>query len=154
MMIRTTHVMRLDVFAALLDASLKTKVDMCTILVRIMQMLFRDYSKYVNLYGQLKYQKRTPKGTKKRVHIHMSECTYDYFQDMRKVFRKSISFMFAIAVEEYLDQVIEELLRQDCDKNEGNYPLKNYAILEKRIENITCWLICWGIPEDITRLYD
>ena len=153
-MIRTTCVMKLDVWAALLDASLKTKMDMCTILVRITKMLFRDYSKYVNLYGQLKYQERTPKGTKKRVHISMSECTYDYFQDMRKVFRKSISFMFAIAVEEYLDQIVEELLKQECVKPEDNYPFENYAILEKRIEDVTCWLICWGVPEDVTKLYD
>jgi hypothetical protein len=42
-------------------------------------------------------------------------CDYDYYQDMRKFFRRSISLVMAIAVYTYLAEIVEAILNKETE---------------------------------------
>jgi hypothetical protein len=87
------------------------------------------------------------------VHVTIPETIYDYFQDARKFFRRSISFCFAICVLKYLAIIIAHILAKKHDTDGDNYPHRNYAFIVKCKENITVFEIWWGVPENLEALY-
>lgn len=159
MRIDTTYIMTEDVFTRLSDASLKTGCDMIEIATNCMRMMMHNHKSYLRENGRIKYQDRIDEKTglpipKIRVKVRLLEREYDYFQDFRKVFRRSISLVMAIAVLTYLDEVIEMMMRPDYDEISDNYPYINYSIMEKCIENITTFRIWWGVPDDLRLLQE
>ncbi len=146
--------MRHDVIALLNDAARKTNLSKEIILTKALQFMLCTHRKYLRKEGRIKYQDRFDEKTglpvlKKRVKLSFWQKEYDYFQDTRKFFGRSISFVMAIAVFEYLDLVIEELGAKKIDPIGDNYPFYGYAWIEKRIENFTTFHIWWGIPEKL-----
>lgn len=85
--------------------------------------------------------------------MEIHEQEYDYFQDMRKFFRRSISLLIAIAMNTYLALLVEKILAGTFDEDRDSYPFQNYAITEKCIENITCFCVWWGLPLELETLY-
>ncbi len=159
MRIDTTYTMTEAVFTRLSDASNKTGKDMIEIATNCMRMMMRNHKAYLRKEGRIKYQDRIDEKTglpipKYRVKVRLLTREYDYFQDCRKVFRRSISLVMAIAVLTYLDKVIEMMMRPDYDEIADNYPYINYAIIEKCIENITTFRIWWGVPYDLKLLQE
>jgi hypothetical protein len=62
--------------------------------------------------------------------------------------------VLAIAVFTYLEEVVDEILTNKTNKDEDgdNYPIENYAIIEKCLNNITTFRIWWGVPLDLEEL--
>lgn len=157
MRIDTTYTMTEEVFTLLHDASLRTGKDVIDIATNCMRKMMRDYKLYLRKNGRIKYQERKDENTglpirKYRVKVSLLEREYSYFQDMRQVFRRSISLVMAIAVLTYLGEVVEMMMRPDYDENADNYPFMNYAIQEKCIKGITTFRIWWGVPDEIRLL--
>jgi len=88
--------------------------------------------------------------------VRLWEGDYYYFQDLRRICVLSISHVLAIAVFSYLHEVVDEFLTNinDEDEDGDNYPIGNYAIVEKCIKNITTFRIWWGVPPDLQELLD
>ena len=157
--IKTTYCMRKDVMALLEAAEEKTGLPKICLLVRAVRKLVKNSKRYIRFSGRIRYQKRFDEETKlpipkKRVKVRLWEGDYYYFQDLRRVCVLSISHVLAIAVFTYLNEVVDEFLTNinDEDVDGVNYPLGNYAIVEKCIENITIFSIWWGVPEDLELL--
>jgi hypothetical protein len=94
----------------------------------------------------VQYQARRPAGEWCRLHVVLRRDEYDFFIDMRKVFRMSVSLFIAMAVEQYLDEMIAGM-----DGCADNYRYRNYAMIKIPVGDITCWLLCWGIHPELTR---
>jgi hypothetical protein len=146
--IRTTYCMRTDVMALLEAAEEKTGINRIRLLVRAVQKLVKHSKQYIQFSGRIRYQKRCDEETKipipkKRVKVRLLEGEYYYFQDLRRVCVLSISHVLAIAVFAYLQEIVDEIMtnKTDEDKDADNYPLVNYAIIKKCIENITTFFI-------------
>lgn len=146
-MIETTYVMERDVWEALEDAMEKTGLGRSELLVPVMKMALQDHDEHLEAEGSIAYQERS-EGTKRRVHVKLGAMEYEFFQDMRKFFRKSISFMIAICIRRYLHIVIQNILNRLIAIHENNYPKYRYKIFKKCIENNVFWLIYWGLPPD------
>lgn len=70
------------------------------------------------------------------------------FIDLRKVCKRSVSLLVDIAIESYLSEVIEGFTGKDkCGMD--NYPYHHYVIIGETIENVVCWRIYWGFPENL-----
>ncbi len=142
-----------EVCEALTEAREKTGWEWTKLVVGVMRMMLRNHTKFTREHGRVEYQKRYDEYTgekikKQRVKVEVIEREYDYFQDMRKIFRRSISLIIAIAVTHYLPALVEKILNDDYDEEVDTYPYKNYAIIEKCIDNITTFRIWWGLPLD------
>ncbi len=159
MYIETTYVMTDEVMDMLAQAEEKTGYDQMELVALCMQLMQENHAEFVEPRGRIKYQDRLDEAglpiPKHRVHVTMLEAQYNYFQDCRKFFRRSISLCFAISVLTYLAIVVERILAENKngDITRDNYPLVNYAFIEKCKENITVFEIWWGVPENIEVLY-
>ena len=70
-------------------------------------------------------------------HIKWKEYDYEYFQDLRRLLKKSISLLLAHAVRKFLSK------KNKINRND-NYLYVNYSIIKELINNITSWRFIWG----------
>jgi hypothetical protein len=121
-------------------------------------MMRENHKEYVEMRGRIRYQDRLDEAgipiPKHRVHVTIPETIYDFFQDSRKFFRRSISLCFAICVLKYLAVIVAQILAKKNDTGAHNYPDQNYAIIKKCKENIAVFEIWWGLPLDLKVLFD
>lgn len=117
------------------------------IIKMLMQRLMRDNQKMLQSHSRIRYQERDLKENWHRLHIVMSEYEYDYFLDMRKLYKMSVSLILAFAVRHYLDEVMNILL--DKHQITDNYLFRNYLLIKKIIDGVICWQIYWGIPRKL-----
>lgn len=156
MKIETTCMMHEEAIGLLKEAEQITGKKRIELVILAMRKMLGNHAAYIRKYNRVEYQKRFDNETgerivKHRVKVRILEREYDYFQDMRKFFRRSISLIMAIAIKEYLHVIIDELLTgNNIDTN--NYTYENYALIEKCIKNITTFHIWWGIPPKLKHL--
>ena len=110
----------------------------------LMQRLMRDNHKMLQSHSRVKYQARADKEEWHRLHMVMNEYEYEYYLDMRKFFKMSVSYIFAFAVRRYLDEVMNELINGNIITD--NYRFRNYIFIKKIIDDVICWQIYWGVP--------
>ena len=70
---------------------------------------------------------------------------YEYFLDLRKILKMSVSLIVAYAVEKFLDMLMKE-------NNTDNNRYRNYIIAREVIDNIICWKLIWGFPRNLKKL--
>ncbi len=152
MMIRTSYMMTREVLLLLKEAEMKTGYAMIDLIIAVIRYAMRHHAKYEREHGRIEYQKRFDvEGVpipKFRVKIKILEREYDYFNDMRRFFRRSISHVIAIAVLEYLPALVERIEKGEYDEEVESYPYKSCAIYDKCIEEATVYHIWWGLPSD------
>ncbi len=152
LMIKTTYMMTKEVLLLLKEAEKRTGWAMIDLVIAVMRYVMRHHAKYEREHGRIAYQKRLDKDgipiPKFRVKVKMLEREYDYFNDMRRFFRRSISHVIAIAVLEYLPILVERIEKGEYDEDVDSYPYKNCAIYDKCIEEATVFHIWWGLPSD------
>ena len=90
---------------------------------------------------RVKYQARRDKAHWKKLHVVLRGDEYEYFYDLKKVFKLSVSHIIARAIDQYLDEIIE-LLNGGAD----NYHYHNYIFSTIRVHDVTCLVFYWGIP--------
>ncbi len=151
-MIKTTYMMTKEILMMLKDAEKRTGWSMVDLIIAVMRSAMRHHAKYEREHGRIAYQKRLDNEgmpiPKVRVKVKFLEREYDYFNDMRRFFRRSISHVIAIAVLEYLPELVERIESGAYDDEVDSYPYKNCAIYDKCIEEATVFHIWWGLPSD------
>lgn len=147
MIIETTihvHKSTLTVLDKISETNRRSRTFMIKLL---MQRMMRDNKKMIKSYSRIKYQKRDCKDNWHRIHLGMSEYEYEYYLDMRKFYKMSVSFILAYAVRKYINEIANELL--NGNKNTDNYLYRNYIFLRTTMNKTICWQIYWGIPQMI-----
>ncbi|TFH42224.1 MAG: hypothetical protein E4G96_03870 [Chrysiogenales bacterium] len=91
-------------------------------------------------WSRVKYQLRDKNSNWTQIHIYLSPAEYEFFLDLRKMCKSSVSRLVAIALDRYINEITEN------KKISDNYGLKNYALSRIVIHGITCWILYWGIP--------
>jgi hypothetical protein len=113
----------------------------------LMQRVMNNSQKMIKSYSRIQYQGRDVKLNWHRLHISVNEYEYEYYLDMRKFYKMSVSFILAYAVRCYLNEITNELL--DKNFSTDNYIYKNYTLMKYTIDEIICWQIYWGIHPQI-----
>ncbi len=92
------------------------------------------------LIGQtVQYQERRASTDWHIFHIRLREDMYEYWLDLRKLLKMSVSLILAYAIKKYLNRSTK---RKDAD----NYLCKNYIIAREVIDSIVVWKFYWGCP--------
>jgi hypothetical protein len=144
MIIETTVNIDERVFNDLLSASMIAGVSTRDIISSLLKRLSRDHDKIVKSWKRVRYQKRTGNDAWKCLHVLLWPDEYEFFLDLRKVCKMSVSHLVAYAVAKYLDEVINCLI-----KRPDNNRYKNYAIIRRVVDGIVCWTYYWGIPRTL-----
>jgi hypothetical protein len=114
------------------------------IIKQLMQRLMDDNQNLISLSSRIKYQERDDKANWRILHIVFNEYEYEYYLDMRKFYKMSVSLLLAYAVKQYLNEIINESL--DNKINNDNYLYRYYTFTKQKVDGIVCWQIYWGLP--------
>ncbi len=85
----------------------------------------------------VRYQEKSRSGEWHRFHIQLRPDEYEFFLDLRKLLKMSVSLILAYAVRKYLKQLIKIHVTD-------NYLHRNYTMIRELIDDIKCWKLIWG----------
>jgi len=74
--------------------------------------------------------------------LYLMEDEYEFFTDLRKFHKISVSALIAYAIKKYLNDKI-------MDGGIDNYPFKNYILSCGIKDDYVYWQIIWGYPEKV-----
>ena len=111
-----------------------------------------ENEKLFGYYSQIRYQKNDRDETWHKFHICFNTYQYEYCLDMRKLYKMSISFILAYAIENYLNELCDLLTCCKDKKYTDNYLYKNYILTNNTIDGVICWQLYWGFPQKLNSI--
>jgi len=153
MRIKTTLHLRRETETRISDAAAITGLNKSEIVVKIMRKLMRNEQAMMRLGNAVHYQAKAPGEEWCRMHLGLWAGEYESFIDTRKLFKWSVSFLVALAVEKYLDKVLEDLNGADTSRCSDNYLYLHYAIVHKQMDDVVCWKLFRGMPRKKRKLF-
>lgn len=146
-MIDTTINIDRDLQNRLEDAAGKTGISRMKIISCLMRRAGAGGMDRPRPWCQVKYQARRDKAHWKTAHVYLRGDEYEYFCDLKKVFKLSVSHIIARAIDYYLDEIVA-LLNGGTD----NYHYHNYIFSTIRVHDVTCLVFYWGIPPQLLHI--
>ena len=144
MKFQTSFYMSERVFDKLQAASHRTGESICDLISQMMYRYAKDHKARRIAVGTVKYQDRDVNENWKVFRVALDEDDYELYTDMRKVLKRSVSFIIALAVEKYLEAIVNALLEYlDC------YSRLFYAAKGKDSEDHVIWIYKWRIEQKI-----
>ena len=99
-------------------------------------------------YGRsVQYQENAPKESWERPHVYLTEYEREYFLDVRKFLKMSVSYLLALAVREYLNDILKKLTEPESLKDWDNYLYNGYAFAYGVCKSSLHLGVYWGKPE-------
>ncbi len=141
MKIRTTVNLREDDALVLQRAAAEAGVTRSRLVSALLRRRAELEKRRVKAWERVRYQERDESANWKKVHVSLRGDEYEFFIDLRKVKKFSVSFLISQAIRELLDDVLKMIVGK-VDK----YYYNGYAFMGMVVGNVTCWLFCWGIP--------
>jgi hypothetical protein len=96
-----------------------------------------SFGKKEPVWNTITYQEDAPHFTKK--HFSMKPYEYDTYMDIKKLHRLSFSYIVAIALDHFLELILE-------GKCPHSYPLNSYTKFLIDKEDCTFLVFSWGFP--------
>ncbi len=113
------------------------------IIVRLLMRVMGDHLKLMGGISAVKYQPDDDEQNWHPFHIALKPDEYEFFIDLRKVCKCSVSLLLAIAVRRYGHE-----LTKSNEKIIDNYPyFQNYVLRRNVVDGIYCWHFYWGLPK-------
>ena len=143
-MIATTLNIHINVLSRITYASEKIGVSRRKIIILLLMQMMKDTRLRNRGFSTVMYQCDDIKENWRCFHIRFREDENEFFVDLRKFSKYSVSYLLAMAVERYLSKILE-----NCVKFIDNYNIFNNYILHRYvIEGIISWHIYWGLPKE------
>lgn len=142
MRVQTSFYMHIANFAKLLRASERTGKSLHNLIIELMYNYAKDYKFTSIARGTVKYQTADSRKNWRFLRISLQEEDYELFTDMRKVMKKSVSYLVALAIKKYLDNIISKILN-----NVFNYTSLTYYSGGERIGSLQRWKFTWMLDK-------
>jgi hypothetical protein len=95
-------------------------------------------SRFIKSGNPVKYQESRTRDSWHVFHIRLCDCDYEFFLDLRKVLKSSVSRILAFAVEQYLGKETKDV---------DNYCYNSYSVvMVRKIDGIQ-WQLNWSISK-------
>ena len=141
----TTLNIRTDISEKITLAARSRDISRSEMIVILIKKVMDDISNPGRIGKLVQYQDRRDPDEWHTFHLYVREDDYEYFLDLRKLLKMSVSLILAYAVEKFLDKLMK---RNITDNNR----FRNYVIIKDVIDNIICWRFIWGFPPNIEKL--
>jgi hypothetical protein len=126
------------------NAAASKGISRSEMVVTLIKMVMDDIANPSRLGKLVQYQEKRMPNEWRTFHISLREDDYEYFLDLRKLLKMSVSLILAYAVKKYLKKVMAKNITD-------NYQFKNYILAKMIIDNIVCWKLIWGYPPDVEK---
>ncbi|MBN1497723.1 MAG: hypothetical protein JXA07_13190 [Spirochaetes bacterium] len=141
----TTLNIGVDVFGQIAAAADIRGISRSTLITSLLKCVMNDIPDSTRIGKMVKYQERRSSADWHVFHLSLREDEYEYFLDLRKLFKMSLSLILVYSVKKYLSKMMKK-------NSTDNYSYKNYVLIRELIDNIISWRILWGYPPDIEHL--
>lgn len=148
--IHTTVNLGLHQAVLLNESAVRLGVTRSRLVVLLMRKVLLHWKRMKRNFSTVKYQKSGTAQEWKTVHVFLRKEDYEIFIDMRKFFKWSVSALVAMAIKEYLHEILEgdrQHFQVECD----NYKINNYECTGKLDNNKICWHIIWELDEKFAK---
>ncbi|TAL35700.1 MAG: hypothetical protein EPN93_09580 [Spirochaetes bacterium] len=140
-MLRTSANMRPDILHTLNAAAERLGKPRREVIVKLLMRIMDNIGRFQGGFTLVRYQERNPEKQWRCVGISFKKDEYEFFSDIRRLSKFSVSFLITIATERYLDDLLNE-----AEEEHNNTAYTHYTI-GQRVENgILCWEMYWGDP--------
>ncbi len=104
----------------------------------------------IKYFKQLRYRPRG-NGDWRRLHLVLYDDEYEFFMDMKKLWKMSLAFIIAYCLDNVLYEFLEFLTgaEQDDDYYTDNYRYKGYAFEICVVDGVFCCKLYWGPHPEI-----
>jgi len=140
----TTLNIRIDIYKKIKAASRSQGIPLSHLIAILIKKVMDDMSHQGHFGRLVQYQERRNRGEWHKFHWYVREDDYEYFQDLRKLMKMSVSLILAYAVEKFLYTVLK-------GNNTDNNRYRNYLIIRDVIDDIVCWKFIWGFPPHLEK---
>jgi hypothetical protein len=140
----TTLNIRSDISKKITIGAQARGISRSEMIIILIKKVMDDISNPGRMGKMIQYQDRRSQDEWHTFHLKMREDDYEYFLDLRKLLKMSVSLILAYAVEKFLDKLLK---RNSTDNNR----YRNYIIARDVIDNIICWKFIWGFPPNIEK---
>ena len=141
---KTTLNIRTDIMQLISHAAQAEEMFCSEMIVILLKKVMKDIRNPDCIGRLVQYQARCRPQDWHTFHIKWRWDDYEYFQDLRKLLKKSVSFLLAHAVMKFLSK------KGKINKND-NYLFVNYSIIKETTDNIICWRFIWGFSPTMAR---
>jgi hypothetical protein len=140
----TTLNMDIDVLQQIKQAAREKNTTCSEMIIILLNRVMDDTHSPFFLVKMVQYQESKGPGNWHRFHIQLRPDEYEFFLDLRKLLKMSVSLILAFAVKKYLKILIKT-------NSTDNYLHKNYMMIREFVDNIKCWKFYWGYPPHIEK---
>jgi hypothetical protein len=140
----TTLNIRTDILKKITNTARTSGISRSQLITTLIKNAMNDISDPGRLGTMVRYQKKSDLKDWHIFHLHIRVDDYEYFLDLRKLLKMSVSLILAYAVNMYLSKL--KTFTTD------NYLYKHYTIIKEIINDVICWRFIWGIPPDLDKL--
>ena len=153
MPIDTTIRLKVTVFNEVTKAAKKLQVSKSHVIKELLKLVMNNKAKKAVIGRAVLYQEADPvKENWKTFHITFREDENEYFPDLRKILKESVSRLVAVAVKEYLNVLLGR--ESDPTSETDNYRFFHYIISPSTEHGVISWRIFWGLPENLAELLE
>ena len=139
---RTTVNLNLNISNLITNAALLRNLSDSEMIVILLKKVLADLQQPIRMWRLIEYQKRRPHKDWKPVHVNYNENEYEYFMDLKKISKKSLSLIITQAAEKYLQGINDE-------KKNYNNLCDVYTVTQEYIYSTRCLKIIWGFPPQL-----
>ena len=143
-MIATTLNIHISVLSKINYASQRLCKSRKKIIVMLLMKIMRDNCLFKQGFSTVKYQLDDIKCNWHCFHIRFREDENEYFVDLRKLTKYSVSCLLAMAVDRYL----LKLMKHGRKSVDNNLYFTNYLLHREENDNIISWRLYWGFPTE------
>ncbi len=144
MSIDTTIYINSILFRRLSEAEKISGQTKSQIVSSLLRRLADDHTAMLVSWSRVRYQKRDAEKNWRRFHLHLRQDEYEFFLDLRKFFKRSVSNLIAYALSRHLNELMRKI-----KESPDNYQYRNYILSQIIIDNVICWILYWGVPKRI-----
>ncbi len=141
----TTLNIRADLLDQITHAAKTNNISNSEMISILIQKVLEENINQGPLGKRVRYQRRRNPHEWRIFHVKIREDMYEYWLDLRKLLKLSVSFILAYAVKKYLSKLIE-------GKDTDNYHPNNYIIAKESYDNVIVWKLIWGFPPDLEKI--
>jgi hypothetical protein len=145
-MIETTISIHSTILEKIRLAALQSGISRSQVIIHLVKKEMNNAQNHTIQGKRIRYQDRDSGKNRHTFHLQLRPDDYEYFLDLRKLLKMSVSRILAIAVSKYLKKYMKKIITD-------NYLYKNYVIIKEVIDDVICWKLLWGFPKNPKKLF-
>ena len=141
-MIKSSVNINIEKLSLLENFSEDNELSVNEIISLLLRKIMEDGKYSAKKFGAVKYQDIDPDKNWEILTVYFEDVDYEFFTDMRKFFKESVSLILSKAIDLFLDTIlseVEELLL--------NYANSDWDIRRDDVEIGVIWSVYWIKPE-------